>query len=236
MGKLLIADCSEDYRTALAAALSSQYHVLTCRTGTEALAILYQERPDIVVLDLMLPELDGLTLLERACQDGLHPMVLAVTPLLSPYVFSCAQRLGIEYLVRKPCDIDAIVSRIKDLSQPLTDPISHVDPIHYISEVLLSLHFSTKHNGFSYLREAILLMAKDPAQSVTKVLYPAIAHTFSCQKENVERSIRTAIETAWLHRDDGIWRQYFPPGANGEIPRPTNADFVARLAEYIRYH
>lgn len=229
MGKLLIADCSEDYRTALAAALNSQYHVLTCRTGTEALSILYQERPDILVLDLMLPELDGLTLLERACKDGLHPMVLAVTPLLSPYVFSCAQRLGIEYLVRKPCDIDAIVSRINDLSQPLADPVVHVDPIHYISEVLLSLHFSTKHNGFSYLREAILLMAKDPAQSVTKVLYPAIAHTFSCQKENVERSIRTAMDHAWDQGDHELWCRYFPNAQQ----RPTNAVFISRITEAL---
>ena len=229
MGKLLIADCSEDYRTALAAALSRQYHVLTCRTGTEALAILYQERPDIVILDLMLPELDGLTLLERACADGLHPMVLAVTPLLSPYVFSCAQRLGIEYLVRKPCDIDAIVSRINDLSQPLNSAVSHIDPTSYVSEVLLSLHFSTKHNGFSYLREAILLMAKDPAQSVTKVLYPAIAHTFSCQKENVERSIRTAMDHAWDQGEHELWFRFFPNAQQ----RPTNAVFISRITEAL---
>ena len=229
MGKLLIADCSEDYRTALAAALSSQHHVLTCRTGTEALAILYQERPDIVILDLMLPELDGLTLLERACKDGLHPMVLAVTPLLSPYVFSCAQRLGIEYLVRKPCDIDAIVSRINDLSQPLNSAVSHIDPTSYVSEVLLSLHFSTKHNGFSYLREAILLMAKDPAQSVTKVLYPAIAHTFACQKENVERSIRTAMDHAWDQGEHELWFRFFPNAQQ----RPTNAVFISRITEAL---
>ena len=112
MQKLLIADCSEAYRTALTAALRNSYQVLSCRTGTEALELLHRERPDIFILDLMLPELDGLTLLERACADGLHPMVMAVTPLLSPYVFQCAQKLGIEYLVRKPCDIDAIVSNL----------------------------------------------------------------------------------------------------------------------------
>ena len=229
MQKLLIADCSEDYRTALAAALNSQYHVLTCRTGTEALSILYQERPAIVILDLMLPELDGLTLLERACADGLHPMVLAVTPLLTPYVFSCAHRLGIEYLVRKPCDINAIATRIKDLSQPLSKSVSHIDPITYVSELLLSLHFSTKHNGFSYLREGILLMSKDPAQSVTKVLYPAIAHTFDCQKENVERSIRTAMDHAWDQGDHELWYRYFPNAQH----RPTNAVFISRITEAL---
>ena len=111
MRKLLIADCSEEYRTALANALTDSYHVLCCRTGTEALDFLRRENPDILVLDLMLPELDGLTLLERSCAEGIRPMVLAATPILTGYVYSCAQRLGIEYLVRKPCDIDAIASR-----------------------------------------------------------------------------------------------------------------------------
>ena len=229
MRKLLIADCSEAYRTALTAALQDTYQVFCCRTGTEAWELLQRERPDILVLDLMLPELDGLTLLERACDAGLHPMVLAVTPLLSPYVFRCAQRLGIEYLVRKPCDIDAIASRIKDLSQRIQPAAPAVDPASYVTELLLSLHFSTKHNGFSYLREGILLMAKDPSQSVTKILYPAVAHTFDCQKENVERSIRTAMEHAWERGDQELWCRYFPDAHQ----RPTNAVFISRITEAL---
>lgn len=229
MRKLLIADCSEDYRTALAAALSSQYHVLCCKSGTEALALLYQEQPDILVLDLMLPELDGLTLLERITAKGICPMVLAATPILSDYVFSCAQRLGIEYLVRKPCDIDAIASRIRDLSRRLKVPESKADPASYVSNLLLSLNISTKHNGFAYLREAVLLMAKDPSQSVTKMLYPEVAHICGCHKENVERSIRTALDKAWEKRDPDKWHTYFP----GAQQRPSNAVFISRLAEAL---
>ncbi len=229
MRKLLIADCNEDYRAALAAALKDQYHVLCCRTGMEAWELLRREHPDIFVLDLMLPELDGLTLLERCCADGIRPMVLAVTPILSGYVFSCAQRLGIEYLVRKPCDIHAIASRVKDLSQRLAAPQPKTDPMNYVTEVLLNLGFSTKHNGFGYLREAIILMARDPVQSVTKVLYPAIAHSFSCQKGNVERSIRTALDCAWERGDRRRWNQYFPDSSQ----RPSNAVFITRLAEAL---
>lgn len=229
MRKLLIADCSEDYRTALANALTGHYHVLCCRTGTEALDMLHRENPDIFVLDLMLPELDGLTLLERACSNGIRPMVLAVTPILSGYVYNCAQRLGIEYLVRKPCEIDAIASRVKDLSQRLTAPHPRADPAAYVTGLLLSLGFSTKHNGFAYLREAVILISKDPAQSVTKVLYPAVAHIFGCQKENVERSIRTALDCAWERGDRQRWNQYFP----GALHRPSNAVFISRIAEAL---
>lgn len=229
MRKLLIADCNEDYRTALAAALSCQYHVLCCRSGTEALTLLYQEHPDIFVLDLMLPELDGLTLLERISADGICPMVLAATPIFSDYVFSCAQRLGIEYLVRKPCAIEAIASRVQDLSCRLKTPEPRTDPSVSVRSLLLSLGISTKHNGFAYLREAILLMSKDPSQSITKVLYPEVAHICSCQKENVERSIRTALDSAWARRDHAKWQKYFP----GAEQRPSNAVFISRLAEAL---
>lgn len=229
MRKLLIADCNEDYRTALAAALSSQYQVLCCRSGTEALAMLYQEHPDIFVLDLMLPELDGLTLLERISANGVCPMVLAATPIFSDYVFSCAQRLGIEYLVRKPCAIEAIASRIQDLSRRLKAPEPKTDPVSYVTNLLLALDISTKHNGFSYLRESILLMAKDPAQSVTKVLYPEVARLCGCNKENVERSIRTALDRAWEKRDGQMWQNYFPNAQQ----RPSNAVFISRLAEAL---
>ena len=229
MRKLLIADCNEDYRSALAAALTEQYQVLCCRSGNEALALLQQELPDIIILDLMLPELDGLTLLERVSAKGIRPMVLAATPIFSDYVFSCAQRLGIEYLVRKPCDIGAIASRIRDLSKKLKTPEPKADPVSFVSSLLLSLDISTKHNGFAYLREAILLMAKDPAQSVTKILYPEVARICGCHKENVERSIRTALDKAWEKRDPRKWQQYFPSAQQ----RPSNAVFISRMAEAL---
>ena len=229
MRKLLIADCNEDYRAALTAALQNNYHILCCRTGTEALAMLHQEHPDILVLDLMLPELDGLTLLERISANGIRPMVLAATPILSEYVFSCAQRLGIEYLIRKPCDIEAIASRVRDLSRRLKSPEPQIDPVSYISSLLLSLNVSTKHDGFAYLREAVLLMAKNPGQSVTKVLYPEVAHICGCNKDNVERSIRTALDSAWKKRDNETWRKYFPNAHH----RPSNAVFISRLAEAL---
>lgn len=229
MRKLLIADCNEDFRTALAAVLDSQYHVLCCRSGSEALALLQQERPEILVLDLMLPELDGLTLLERIAACGICPMVLAATPILSDYVFSCSQRLGIEYLIRKPCDIEAIVSRIRDLSLRLKTPKPRIEPAAYVSALLLSLDISTKHNGFAYLREAILLMSKDPSQSVTKLLYPQVARICGCSKENVERSIRTALEKAWERRNPETWQQYFPNARQ----RPSNAVFISRLTEAL---
>lgn len=229
MRKLLIADCNEDYRIALKAVLQGQYQILCCRSGTEAMSLLRREQPDILVLDLMLPELDGLTLLERITAEGIRPMVLAATPIYSDYVFSSAQRLGIEYLIRKPCDIEAIASRIRDLSKRLRSPEPKAAPAVSVTNLLLQLSISTKHNGFSYLREAIVLMAKDPDQSVTKVLYPEVAHICGCHKDNVERSIRTALDRAWDKRNEAVWARYFPDA----LHRPSNSVFISRLAEVL---
>lgn len=230
MLKLLIADCNEDFRLALAEALRGHYHVLCSHSGKEALHTLLTEKPDVLVLDLMLPELDGITLLENAVAEGVRPKVLVATALLTDYVLGSAQRLGIGYAMRKPCDIQAAVARIHDLGQPLNPPVRKQDPRSQVSQLLLSLSLSTKHNGYGYLTEAILMYARNPEQAITKVLYPEVAKIFGRNKGHVERSIRSALEAAWDHGDPAVWRQYFP----GAQCRPSNAVFISRMAEALR--
>ena len=178
----------------------------------------------------MLPELDGISLLENAAAEGICPKVLAATPLLTDYVLEAAQRLGIGYLMRKPCDIQAAATRIGDLSHTLKPSAQKREPRGRISELLLSLSISTKHNGFGYLTEAILITIQEPGLSITKELYPSVAKICGCKKGNVERSIRSTLEVAWDHGNSKIWQQYFPDA----ISRPTNAFFISRLAEALR--
>lgn len=229
MRKLLIADGNEDFRLALAELLREHFTVHCCCSGRETLDMLRADPWDILVLDLMLPELDGITLLERAVAEGIRPMVLAVTPLVTPYVYESAERLGIGYAMVKPCDVSAAAARARDLSRRLK-PAELADPRSRISELLLSFGISTKHNGFDYLKEAVFLMMQDPGQPVTKVLYPAVAAVCRCASGHVERSIRSALDAAWNHRDTGIWQKYFPDADR----RPSNAAFITRLAEELR--
>ena len=79
----------------------------------------------------------------------------------------------------------------------------------------------------------VLLMARDPRQSVTKELYPAAAVQFGATAAQVERSIRSAIDTAWQQHDRQIWQLYFTANDAGMIPRPTNSVFISRLADLI---
>lgn len=226
---LLIADCNEDFAQALAEQLREPYHVHRCTNGRETLALLRQLRPDILVLDLMLPELDGISLLQAAAQEGICPRVLAVTPLVSDYVVEAAQNLGIGYLIRKPCDVLATAMRVGDLNHCLAPKAPEVDAHSFCADVLLALGLSPKHRGYHYLREAIVVMARDPGQSVTKELYPEVARLCQSQPHHVERSIRSALSSAWERRDEAQWEPYF------HLNRcPSNAVFISRLAEELR--
>ena len=83
MTNLLLADGSDEFRAALSQALADHFHVCCCKTGKEALEQALLSPPDIMVLDLMLPELDGLSLLEALHMANIFPVVLATTRLLS---------------------------------------------------------------------------------------------------------------------------------------------------------
>lgn len=234
--KLLIVDETEEFRQALADALQGAYCVRTCRDGREALSLLRSYGPDVLILDLMLPELDGLSLLQNAASSGICPIVLATSRFINDYVLDAACRLGVGYLVRKPCDIRAMVARVSDLCQTLR-PAAPVrpDPKTNVSNLLLALGIPPKRDGYRYLREAIPMMAQNPTQSVTKELYPAVARLCHSDGGNVERSIRSAIHSAWQHRDERVWQLYFSPDASGTVPRPTNASFISRLADALTF-
>lgn len=228
---LLLADSNEEFRQALTAALGEHYQVRSCADGKEALSLLRQFRPEVLVLDLMLPELDGISLLQTASREGLRPKVLATTALVSPYVLEAVDHLGIGYLIRKPCDAQATAQRVGDLNRSFHSPAPVSDPHAVISEALLSLGITPKHRGYHYLREGIVLMAQDPSQSVTKVLYPQVGEKCDADPRHVERSIRSALSAAWEHRDEALWQAYFPVHQDR---CPTNAVFLSRLAELLR--
>lgn len=232
--KILIIDPSEDFRSNLSHSLQSIYTVRTAADGLQGLQMLHSFLPDILVLDLMLPGLDGISLLQKTFDSGLHPAVLVITRYASEYVLESTTRMGVEYFMLKPSDISATMARIADLAGQLQTPIfAQPKPRTQISGALLQLGIPTKLRGYGYLREAILLMADDPKQSITKELYPAVATLFNASAIQIERSIRSAVHTAWTRRDEQVWRMYFPVSENGLVARPTNAAFISRLADLL---
>ena len=227
MQTLLIADSNDAFRQQLAEAFQPYYHVRTCRNGLEALDILCREHCECLVLELTLPELDGITMLEMAAARDIRPIVIAVSPLFTQYVFDVAEALGIGYLIRRPCPVQSIVTRMLDLRQRL-------NPVWASREQVISflywLGVPSVYNGYPSLVEALTILAEDPSLSITKVLYPEIAKRTDSGPKAVERNIRSAIEQTWKVRDVERWNQLFPEMSE----RPSNSQFFSRALEALR--
>lgn len=232
--KLLIADCSEEFRQSLEKALPEGYAVRTCRSGNQALDLLRTFRPDILVTDLFLPELDGLTMLQMAFQEGLRPKVLVVSTLFSPYIHAALERLQIDYPMLKPCSLQALVWRIRDFAAEAAPAApAAIEPEDWVANTLLRLGIGAHLDGFRYLKIAIPHFCKDTSQAITKELYTTVAEACGKDGKQVERSIRSAVENAWKRRDNQIWAAYFPPGPDGDVPKFSNGKFIAHMAQLL---
>lgn len=232
MQKLLIADSSDIFSSALEAALQTQFQVHTCADGETALELLAQYHPDVLILNLQLPYTDGLTVLERST---FHPkVILAIAMHLSAYVEQSITALGVDYTMISP-SVEAVTTRLQDLLKCYAAPAGPADPHAKAAHHLQLLGFPTHLDGYQQLCIALPLFTQNPQQMMTKELYPAVAQLCgSKDRRSVEHSIRNAIQAAWLHKDNAIWRKYFALGPRGKIPCPTNKAFICRLAEILR--
>ena len=232
--KLLIAESSGELAEALAELFRSSCQVRVCTDGNSAKQQLGRSCPDVLVLDLMLPGYDGLSLLQWAGEQGLRPQVLVTTRFCSNYVVECAQSLGVRYLMLKPCSISAMASHISSLLvSEFTEEPKRRDSDSGVRTLLMALGIRGNLHGYNCIYHAVTLYARDPMQSVTKVLYPEVAKRCGCKASHVERNMRSAIESAWTTRNEQIWRLYFPTDGTGTIKRPTNTEFLARMAQCL---
>lgn len=231
----MIADNSDEFRQTLETALSNAFNIVQCSNGKQALEMALETKPEIIILDLMLTELDGISLLYEIRNAGLESMVLAVTRFFNDYVQEIAQELGISYIIRKPCDPNAVCQRVKDLVKRQNPaPAKSIDPRNYIIEKLRELMFSPKHQGTKYLQEAVLIAMGEPDISLTKDLYPRLGRHFSGTGLQVEHAIRTAISAAYRQSCGQIWDDLFPSHPINGTRQLSNGVVIARLAEELR--
>lgn len=234
MQKVFIADHNEDFSLILAGALRSRFQVETCADGTRALERLRIQRPDVLILDLMVPGLSGMELLKYARTERLCSIVIVTSSFFSNYVMDALQRYQVDYVARKPCTIQSITDQLEDMIAATdTAKPTAPDPHSTVTSMLLALNIPSHRKGFRYCRMGILMCARDPNLQVTKTVYPEIAKEFKTTKLAVEKAIRAVIESAWENRNDSLWRQYFPSAPNGKIPKPTNTQFLFRLADAL---
>lgn len=218
--------------------------------GMDVLDFLAHDVPDVIVLDIIMPHLDGIGVLERLSQMDIErpPRVIVLTAFGQETMTQKALELGADYYILKPFNLKVLASRIKQLSSTTSVekkptlpagklslvPVKHLDVevTNIIHEIGIPAHIK----GYLYLREAILMVINrvDLLSGVTKELYPAIASKFKTTPSRVERAIRHAIEVAWSRGNVDVINGIFGHTVNRDRGKPTNSEFIAMVADKLR--
>lgn len=224
MRKMLIADSSRTTAEALANYFCKKYETAICTDGETALKMLGSFAPDILIVNLSLPGIDGITLLQKTvCRPG---VIMAILDYPAEYAYMPLMELGVGAIMLKPFAGSAVASHLAALEAQ-----QNMGPVSRATGYLRTLGIASHLDGYQQLRVGIPLFAQDPSQRVCKELYANIATVCGNRTtKQVERSMRSAIKTAWKRRDDAVWDQYFPETDSC----PTNKAFISRLAEKLK--
>lgn len=234
MLKVLVADNSDDFMSDLFQLMKGSYIVKTANNGIDAVRLLKEFCPDVVILDFMLSEIDGADLLRIGASRGVHPTVLALTRYQNDYLQGTAESLGIDYIMVRPCRAQAVFSRLVNLLKYREHTGLGMPTVEENLEMTLDvLGLNSAHIGYQYIIKAVFLMDREPYTALTKIVYPQIGAEFGGNGKQVERSIRSAIVAAWETRDDRIWKCYFKSDAQGTVPRPSNQAFLKMLLRQL---
>lgn len=227
--------------------------ILPCvHTGQDIINVLQTQKIDVLIMDIVLPVLDGLGVLHliEAMSPAQRPAVFVHTAFLDNRMLHELQRLHVVYCFVKPMDPDYVISRVIQLmrtgalaEEPLHEPAArppqpNKDPIEEeITRQIRAVGVPAHLRGYHYLRAAIQFSveAEDPSCiAITKDIYPMIAEQYNTRPSLVERSIRNAIEVAWTRGNNQVLHQFFGYTMNDFKGKPTNAEFIAMLADRVR--
>ena len=242
---VLIADSAEDFCTALTAALQrgSGFQVVgTAGDGEQAIRMITDRKPDILVLDLMLPKKDGIGVLKAISAMERKPITLATSAFVTEYVSTAAANLGVRYLMLKPCDLTAVVERLEELRVGESLRLSasrrggKTSIESMVTNIIHEIGVPAHIKGYQYLREAIIIAVNDMdvINAITKVLYPQVAKAFQTTPSRVERAIRHAIEVAWDRGDLDTLQRFFGYTVSNTKGKPTNSEFIALIADKLQ--
>ena len=258
---VLIADDNKEFCNILNDYLLNQRDILVtgiAKDGVEALKLIQERKPDLVVLDIIMPHLDGLGVLERLNTMDIDPMprIIVLSAVGQDKITQRAITLGADYYVVKPFDMDVFTKRIRQMfnntisSDEAKRTVSLIDtteikvnnkkePIDLEAEITNIIHeigVPAHIKGYMYLREAITMVVNDMEllSAVTKELYPSIAKKYNTTASRVERAIRHAIEVAWGRGQVETINKLFGYTIHNDKGKPTNSEFIAMVADKLR--
>ena len=224
--------------------------------GEDAIRMIQRTSPDVVLLDLIMPKIDGIAVVERVRKESRNKKIPAFIVLSSAGGEEIAEeafRVGVNYYLMKPFDRQTLLNRIHRIgahaASPMrelnahTEPKPAVDRVSYMAEhletdvtkLLQEVGTPAHIKGYKFLRDAIMLSVQNPEMmsSVTKILYPEIAKKNKTTASRVERAIRHAIEVAWGRGKVETIEEIFGYTINAGKGKPTNSEFIALISDKI---
>lgn len=219
--------------------------------GEEAYRMIKLNEPDVVLLDLIMPKMDGLSLMEKVMNDKIMkkiPKFIVITAVGQESITEQAFSKGANYYIMKPFDNDMVIKRIYQTRENISnrnmerkgcqvlkekkETNLEVDVTEIIHEIGVPAHIK----GYHYLRDAIMMSVEDGEvlNSITKILYPTIAKKNRTTPSRVERAIRHAIEVAWSRGKMDTIDDLFGYTINTGKGKPTNSEFIALITDKIR--
>jgi len=259
--RLIITDDNKQFCDILNEYFSNQSDIDVigiAEDGIQALKMIEDKSPDLVILDLIMPRLDGLGVLEKLKDMNIipKPKVIVLSAVGQDKVTQRALMLGAEYYVIKPFELEVFIKRIRDMfkdilpEDEIKEEVSFIDANISISQRVLSpneleleitriiqeIGVPAHIKGYMFLREAITLVVGDIGflSAVTKMLYPAVAQKYNTTASRVERAIRHAIEVAFTRGQVDTINKVFGYTINNGKGRPTNSEFIAMVSDKIR--
>ena len=260
---ILIADDNPDFSQTLARYIEKQEDMEVigmAKDGLEAVDMIANTIPDIALIDIIMPHLDGIGVLEKLNKLNLtnRPTCIMLSAVGQDKITQRAVSLGAEYYVVKPFDIEILIERIRQVKNfvptngnnnfiikeakakyieiPNAKKKEKQSLEALVTNVIHEVGVPAHIKGYQYLREAIIMVVNDidVINQITKSLYPQIAAKYNTTPSRVERAIRHAIEVAWGRGQQDIVENIFGYTISASKGKPTNSEFIAMIADKLR--
>jgi two-component system response regulator (stage 0 sporulation protein A) len=246
--KVLLADDNKDFCDVLSSYLEKQSDITVvdvAHDGIETYIKLQEHKPDVLILDGIMPKLDGIGVLEKLTAQNAaarRPIVIMLSAVTQEKITQKAIDLGVDYYMAKPFDMDALVTRIRQLKESarpgrqVMKPGDGLTLEAKVTNVLHEIGVPAHIRGYHYMREAIMMSVEDldVLNYITKELYPSIAKKCGTTPSRVERAIRHAIEVAFSRGKIDVIDSLFGYTVNTHKGKPTNSEFIALIADRLR--
>jgi two-component system response regulator (stage 0 sporulation protein A) len=210
------------------------------RDGETAWSLIESTQPDVVITELLIPKMDGLTLVEKINNSKIlkkKPKVIVTSTMSSDSIVKESIKMGVSYFIVKPYNAECIISRAKNISYKI-DEFSKtiIDSETIVSDYLIKFGIPGNLKGFGYLVTAITEIIQDESMmyGVTKILYPKIAKRHGSTSVRVEKGIRHAIEVAWERQSEEMRKGYYRYDVISTGKRPTNSEFIAKAVRELK--